>query len=73
MATFSVTVIRKDRERDYISLLLGKESAVSDGLHVESVFFTELIEAETKKEAEAIAKKKYPGNRIDAAATHLVE
>ncbi len=70
-ATFSVSVIRKERDQDYYDFWTRsfKKNASGEELHSDLVGFTETVEAKNKQEAILLVKKMYPGLSIDTKAT----
>jgi hypothetical protein len=71
-ATYSVVVIRKNREKDYFDFWTRgvKINASGEELHSDLVGFTETVEAKNKQEAASLIQRKYPGFTIDVGATH---
>lgn len=70
-STYQVTVIYPDRRSDFYDFWEKglKENTKGEVLHSALVAQTVDIEAGSKKEAEALALKKYPGHSIDAEST----
>ena len=65
-STYSITIIRKGRERDYRYFWDNgvKENQSGEILHSNLVGFTEIIDAKNLNEAISIAQQKHPGLSI---------
>lgn len=70
-ATYSVAVIRKERDKDYFDFWTRglKTNASGEELHSDLVGFTETVEAKNKQEAVSLVKGMHPGLSIDIEAT----
>ena len=70
-ATYSVVVIRKDREKDYFDFSTRgiKTNASGEKLHSDLVGFTVTVEAKNKQEAVLLVMQMHPGRSIDTEAT----
>lgn len=68
---FTVVAIHPDRSTDYFDFWVRNKQSNDQGeeLHPAMLSTTDMFEAHNKKEAEAMARKKYPGHTIDSAAT----
>ncbi len=66
-ATFSVVVIRKNREKDYFDFWHHglRNNASGEELSSDLVGFTEIVEANNKQEAISLVQRKYPGLKVD--------
>ncbi|HEY9031462.1 MAG TPA: hypothetical protein VIM93_08905 [Kangiella sp.] len=71
-ATFTVTVIREGREKDYYDFWVHdlKENKIGEMLNSEVVGFTEIVEAKNKQEAISKVRELHPRLRIDEDATY---
>lgn len=65
--TYSVTVIREGREKDYRDFWDKniQTNSKGEGLHSDLVGFTEIVEAKNLNEAISIVKRKHPRLVVD--------
>jgi hypothetical protein len=68
-SAFNVVAIRPGMELKYREFWIENKNTSSDGteLHPAMLADTDIVEARSKTEAEALAKKKFPGRKIEVS------